>query len=293
MSLILEALNRARREQHDAAPVPGVDSDHYYPAVEESPWRQRGLLGALAVALLVIGVLLGREFSRDGIEPSPAATVQPAVMEEAPVAPSAAPPVATTTAPETGGTPASQAAPEAPVTLEPVPEPVPEAVPEVSASAVDTSLPQPEAAATAGTGTSAEVAALYQQTTAPEEAPEVAPEVAEASATVPASEEPVDIASLVTAAEQALEDVRLAEHPAPFLGDLSQQRKDAVPTLMYLQHDYRSDGGSTVTINGQQARAGQTVGRGVTVEEVLPDSVVLSHAGQQFRLRALNSWVNL
>ena len=62
---------------------------------------------------------------------------------------------------------------------------------------------------------------------------------------------------------------------------------------MYLQHDYRSDGGSTVTINGQQARAGQTVGRGVTVEEVLPDSVVLSHAGQQFRLRALNSWVNL
>ncbi|MFO7552361.1 MAG: general secretion pathway protein GspB [Haliea sp.] len=285
MSLILEALNRARREQHDAAPVPGVDSDHYYPAVEESPWRQRGLLAALALALLVIGVLLGREFSRDGIEPSSAAPVQPAVMAEAPVAPPAAPAAATTAAPETGGTPASQAAPEAPVTLEPVPE----AAPEVSASAVATSPPQAPAPATAGTGTSAEVAALYQQTTVPEEAPEVA----EASATVPASEEPVDIASLVTAAEQALEDVRLAEHPAPFLGDLSQQRKDAVPTLMYLQHDYRNEGGSTVTINGQQARAGQTVGRGVKVEEILPDSVVLSHDGQQFRLRALNSWVNL
>ena len=277
MSLILEALNRARREQHNAAPVPGVDSDHYYPAVEESPWRQRGLLGALAVALLVIGVLLGREFSRDGREPTPAAAVQPAVMAETPVAPSAAPAVATATAPA----PAPQAAPETPVTLE--------TAPEVSASDVDTSLPQPEAPATADTGTSAEVAALYQQTTVPEEAPEIA----EASAPIPVSEEPVDIASLVTAAEQALEDVRLAEHPAPFLGDLSQQRKDAVPTLMYLQHDYRSDGGSTVTINGQQARAGQTVGRGVTVEEVLPDSVVLSHAGQQFRLRALNSWVNL
>ncbi|MEQ8804007.1 general secretion pathway protein GspB [Haliea sp.] len=289
MSLILEALNRARREQHNAAPVPGVDSDHYYPAVEESPWRQRGLLGALAVALLVIGVLLGREFSRDGREPTPAAPVQPAVMAEAPVAPSAAPAVATATVPETGSAPASQAASEVPVILEAVPEPVPETAPEVSASAVDTSLPHPEAPATAGTGTSAEVAALYQQTTIPEEAPEVA----EASATVPASEEPVDIASLVTAAEQALEDVRLAEHPALFLGDLSQQRKDAVPTLMYLQHDYRNEGGSTVTINGQQARAGQTVARGVTVEEILPDSVVLSHDGQQFRLRALNSWVNL
>ena len=209
MSLILEALNRARREQHNAAPVPGVDSDHYYPAVEESSWRQRGLLGALAVALLVIGVLLGREFSRDGREPTPAAPVQPAVMAEAPVAPSAAPADATATAPETGGAPASQAAPEAPVTLVPVPEAVPEPAPGVSASAVATSPPQPPASATADTGTSSEVAALYQQTTVPEEAAEVA----EASATVPASEEPVDIASLVTAAEQALEDVRLAEHP--------------------------------------------------------------------------------
>lgn len=285
MSLILEALNRARREQHNAAPVPGVDSEHYYTSAEESPWRQRGLLGALAVALLVIGVLLSREFGRDGAEPPPAATEQPAVLAEAPVAPIVAPPVATTTAPAGGGTLASHEALEAPVILEAVPE----AAPEVSTSAVTTSLPQSPPPATAGTGSRAEVAALYQQSTVTEETPAAAT----AAATVSASEETVDIASLVTAAEQALEDVRLAEHAAPFLGDLSQQRKDAVPTLMYVQHDYRSEGGSTVTINGQQARAGQPVGLGVKVEEILPDSAVLSHSGQQFRLRALNSWVNL
>lgn len=284
MSLILEALNRARREQHNAAPVPGVDSEHYYPsAAAANPWRQRGLLAALALSLLVIGVLLGREFSRDGTElPAEAMERQTVVgqvpLPQAPFPQAVAP--STATAPE----PVVEQVPEAAESLE-----APEETAVVSAPALPGSLAQPTLPETAGTGTSAEVAALYQQPTAPE----VASEPVTTTAPAAGNEEAVDIASLVSAAEQALEDVRLAEHSAPFLGDLSQQRKDAVPTLMYLQHDYRTEGGSTVTINGQSARAGQTVGRGVKVEEILPDSVVLSHDGQQFRLRALNSWVNL
>lgn len=251
MSLILEALNRARREQQNDAPVPSVDSEHFSPAAAETPWRQRVLLAALALALLVIGVLLGREFSRDPAAPA-AAAVEPVV---------------------------AKAEPAVAVAESPAPEP---AAPPVAS----TRAPKP-----AVRERSAEVAALYAQAATPE--PVVATAPTTGTAPTPTSEESVDIAGLVTAAEQALEDVRLAEHPAPFLGDLSQQRKDAVPTLMYLQHDFRSTGGSTVTINSQQARAGQTVGRGVRVEEILPDSVVLSHDGQQFRLRALNSWVNL
>ncbi len=269
MSLILEALNRARREQHNAAPVPGVDSEHYSPTTEESPWRQRGLVAALALAVLVIGVLLGREFSRDDTPTGAADGPQTVVVEaQVPV-----PAVAQSAGPEAERSPETQELPVAPEVAAPAPS------------------PQPAPPATAGTAASAEVAALYQQPRTSDAASD--PVTTAAAAPAPVSEETVDIASLVTAAEQALEDVRLAEHAAPFLGDLSQQRKDAVPTLMYLQHDYRSEGGSTVTINGQQARAGQTVGRGVTVEEILPDSVVLSHAGEQFRLRALNSWVNL
>ena len=284
MSLILEALNRARREQHNAAPVPGVDSEHFSPAAAENPWRLRALLAALALALLVIGVLLGREFSRD----QAAADVQTAVAEAelalavaaAPAPEPAAPPVALSPAAETQEV-LSAVVLDAPVAL-------PANNESLRPEPVDAPGPQP-APNLADRERSAEVAALYEQAATSElaAAPTPAPTAA------PASEEPVDIAGLVTAAEQALEDVRLAEHPAPFLGDLSQQRKDAVPTLMYLQHDYRSTGGSTVTINSQQAGAGQTVGRGVKVEEILPDSVVLSHDGQQFRLRALNSWVNL
>ncbi|MFU8764770.1 MAG: general secretion pathway protein GspB [Haliea sp.] len=286
MSLILEALNRARREQHNAAPVPGVDSEHFSPAAAENPWRQRALLAALALALLVIGVLLGREFSRDQTAPTTAVAETAVVEAEHTLAVVEAPapesPVASSPAPETREAP-SAVVPDAPVALLANNE-SPQSTP------VDASQPG-SAPGPADRTRSAEVAALYEQAARPERAVTTVP--TSATAPTPASEEPVDIAGLVTAAEQALEDVRLAEHPAPFLGDLSQQRKDAVPTLMYLQHDYRSTGGSSVTINSQQAGAGQTVGRGVRVEEILPDSVVLSHDGQQFRLRALNSWVNL
>ena len=279
MSLILEALNRARREQHNAVPVPGVDSEHYFPAVaSQNPWQQRGLLLVLALSLLVIGVLLGREFSRAPSELPAAAMDSHTVLVQAPL-PNADVP-ASMPAPE----PALDEAPVSDGTPLPGEEAAPIAAPAVPDSAVQLTVP-----ATIGIGLSAEVAALYEQSTAPETIPETLPRAVPA----PAREQAVDIANLVSAAEQALEDVRLTEHSAPFLGDLSQQRKDAVPTLMYLQHDYRSTGGSTVTINSQQAGAGQTVGRGVRVEEVLPDSVVLSHDGQQFRLRALNSWVNL
>jgi hypothetical protein len=123
--------------------------------------------------------------------------------------------------------------------------------------------------------------------------PEPSAEAATALA-APVSEESLDIEALVERAENELENARLAEHPAPFLADLSQQKKNQIPTLMYSRHDYASDAkASAVTINGKSLRAGGTAGGGVRVVEVLPDSVVLSHQGTEFRLRALNSWVNL
>jgi hypothetical protein len=117
---------------------------------------------------------------------------------------------------------------------------------------------------------------------------------AKAPLTEPVSEENLDIEALVRRAENELENARLAEHPAPFLADLSQHKKDLIPTLMYSRHDYASDNKTaSVTLNGKTLRAGGNAGGGVRVVEVLPDSVVLSHQGTEFRLRALNSWVNL
>jgi len=80
----------------------------------------------------------------------------------------------------------------------------------------------------------------------------------------------------------------------PFLIDLSQQIKDSIPTVYYLRHDYSSDTArSSVVLNSKTLNVGGTPASGMKIEEILPDSVVLNYQGTQFRLRALNSWVNL
>lgn len=107
------------------------------------------------------------------------------------------------------------------------------------------------------------------------------------------TEPEIDLEAMVKMAEEISANQGLVEHSSPLLESLSQARRDALPTLMYVRHDYSSTGGSTVTINRREAGVGDAVATGVRVEEILPDSVVLSFQGERFRLRALNSWVNL
>jgi hypothetical protein len=168
-----------------------------------------------------------------------------------------------------------------------------------------------ERPAPAADSASASVAALYRQqqlaerevpaassvretATTPSDAPRVSA-VAEPAAPDAGAiqEQPIDIGEIVAMAEDELENARLAEHPAPFLSALSQQAKDSIPTLLYQAHDYTSSqADSFVLINGKTLKPGDS-SKGVRVDEILPDSVVLSFQGTQFRLRALNSWVNL
>ena len=99
--------------------------------------------------------------------------------------------------------------------------------------------------------------------------------------------------TLVARAREALDNRGMATHPAPMLAELSQEIRDTIPTLMYSQHDYRDDGvPSSVLINRKRRVKGDSVS-GVRVDKILPDSVVLHYRGTVFRLRALNSWVNL
>jgi hypothetical protein len=140
------------------------------------------------------------------------------------------------------------------------------------------------------------VAALYAAPPAdtagpvPEEVVESAPEP-EAAVDAPA-EEAIDIEDVLARSREEMGEPALAPHPAPLLADLSQQQKDAIPTLMYLRHDFVENGVSSVLINGETRRVGDRIGA-VQVEEILRDSVVLRHRDTLFRLRALNSWVNL
>lgn len=310
MSLILEALNRSRREQQNAQPVPGVDSIHYEPTPAQNARWWLWLPCAVAL-ILALGFLLGRMFSgsEQKLVPETVALAATPASADAAVAPIALAPVASVSvAPVPAEPPQALALTQPPTVRAGVAAP-----PTESNLQADTDL-QPDAPGAEGSAafaaaplaSNSDVAALYARGpgSAASEAGAAGAPVASASPAASRSERAaiapeasvdssLDIGALAAAAEQALEDVRLAEHPAPFLSELSQQRKDGVPTLMYLQHDYRTEGGSTVTINGKKVAAGQPLGGGLRVEEVLPDSVVLSQAGQQFRLRALNSWVNL
>jgi hypothetical protein len=78
------------------------------------------------------------------------------------------------------------------------------------------------------------------------------------------------------------------------LGELAQSFKDQVPTLYYRQHSWSGLANQRfVMINGETRREGDQVAAGVTLLEILPESSVLEFQGTRFRLRALNSWVNL
>lgn len=105
-------------------------------------------------------------------------------------------------------------------------------------------------------------------------------------------EEPIDLEKVLRQVRAEAAAAALSPHPIVLLGQKSKQFRDAVPTLMYLRHDFNPAGVSTVLINSEELREGQAT-RGVTVRSILADSVILSYNGTEFRLRALNSWVNL
>jgi general secretion pathway protein B len=145
------------------------------------------------------------------------------------------------------------------------------------------------------------VVALYQGARGQEEGSSTSRD--EASGAVPMSmtgdgsevnspeEAEIDIEEVLLRAQAALGEEPLSEHPTPLLEDLSQRKKDSIPTVVYSQHDW-NPGESTVVLNGELVRAGQRVG-GIYVVEILSDSVVLRWQDTEFRLRALNSWINL
>ncbi len=308
MSLILDALNRSRQDQGD---VPGLEAQHHTPPEPAAPPYVLLLGVGLAIAAAVIVWLL---VSRPEPAPTPAEAAaaqarfaQPGVAAGKPASPveSAPAPAAVEPRDARSGAPGDQPgtiAERAPATPEP--------------AAADTRPVVDESgspAAPAAAAPDPAVAALYQAEAKPELAPREKPAPkprvtrpaqsgaagddagagAERTAAAPA-EETVDIDAMVRQAQDELADARLAEHPAPFISDLSQQAKDAIPTILYSVHNYSGKPGqSTVVLNGKELKVGGSPAAGVKVDEILPDSVVLSFQGKQFRLRALNSWVNL
>ena len=103
---------------------------------------------------------------------------------------------------------------------------------------------------------------------------------------------PIDLVAAIERAAREVGEPNLVPHPTVLLENLSQQQKDQIPTIVYTEHVYAEGVAPSVELNGQRLRPGQRVD-GVTVEDILIDSVILRVNGVSFRLRALNTWVNL
>ncbi len=103
---------------------------------------------------------------------------------------------------------------------------------------------------------------------------------------------PIDLVAAIERAAREVGEPSLVPHPTVLLENLSQQQKDQIPTIVYTGHAYAESAVPTVELNGKRLRPGQRVGS-VTVEDILVDSAILRVNGVSFRLRALNTWVNL
>ncbi len=132
-----------------------------------------------------------------------------------------------------------------------------------------------------------EVAALYQRAAVPGAAGSKQATAAPANKTLP-------VEAIVVAARQELAAPPLDDDPTPLVQDLPQRTKDEIPSIFFSSHSWSNKASERlVTLNGEIHREGDAVLPGVRLIEILPESIVLDFQGTRFRLRALNSGVNV
>lgn len=68
--------------------------------------------------------------------------------------------------------------------------------------------------------------------------------------------------------------------------------QDSIPTLMYSKHKYIERGTSTITINKQRLFEGSILDSNIKVVSIKKRSVILQVGGTQFKVLAMNSWIN-
>jgi general secretion pathway protein B len=276
MSLILDAINKSEQQRPQVEPVPGVGAPHGADAAVELPaWR--GLLWPVlttVLALLVIVLWL------DNGTPAP--------VEEV-----ASPPV--------------QAASPTPPELV---AKTPMAVPVQIAHKVATPPATPAAESPPAVG-GLDVAALYAPEPIADDSVPVAADseiaeieveeiVLEETASPVQEAAPLDVEAIAGAAQKTLDervtepDEVVVEHAAPMISELKQRDKDEIPSIFFSSHHWSTVASErVVTLNGEARREGDRVKPGLVLVEILEDSIVLDYRGTEFRLRSLNSWVNL
>ena len=285
MSLILDALNKADRERRSNQQTPGLDSQHHaIDAVHNSNSKLVVILMALLIGLLLIAigvfvVMKKPQQQMDVLNTSDIATAETSV--------------GTTINNTVAATPTTAA----PTTVVPTP---------VAKKVVVAKKPEPQAVAK-----NSVVASLYDQPIEPAVVATPMPKPTLAPTPEPTPEP-------TRAAEKSISRVNVPARPfdrsepkpndepqakieptiADFteIGDirsLSWSEQTTIPTLNYSEHNYEENGRSTVTINGSRFKKGDRVASDLILEMILADGILLKYKSSVFKMKALNSWINM
>lgn len=269
MSLILDALNRADSERRSEQLSPSLQAPAAHSG-QHGNSRKRLLIEVL-LAILIIGYLAVDYFASDNSAASQATQIrvtapQAAVAVTAPaIAVTAA---ATRTIAEAGT-----------VTARPVAEAVTVTKPAPAQQA------QPHTAAVPAN--QQRIQSLYQHgDTRPATEPKTL------AAAKPKAAEPVTAKTVIEAAA-AEKNIPSSAPRATDISELSWNIQQKIPSIDYSNHHYSEQNSqSFVEINQQQYRAGAQLGSGLKLLKIYPEFVLLTFQGTEFKLNALNSWVN-
>ena len=299
MSLILDALRRSENGGAATRPQTAVP-------VHQSGGLDKKWLGIGFVVFAGLGIAAGWMMRGDSTDPANTEQIASSVSRALSSGDGGAPPkpARADAAPFTPGTELSASAPPASTTGESV-----------------VALTKDNGAGDAAEADKDRIAALHQQmwsdvaslsegegigsdqlgaSNPASEKPDVRAQSEEVSATSsssapsdgPSIAPPIDLVAAIERAAREVGEPNLVPHPTVLLENLSQQQKDQIPTIVYTEHVYAEGVAPSVELNGQRLRPGQRSGA-ITVEDILVDSVILRVNGTSFRLRALNTWVNL
>lgn len=78
----------------------------------------------------------------------------------------------------------------------------------------------------------------------------------------------------------------------PDLKDLPSEILETIPSLNYTEHNYNNYGGS-VKINGDIKHVNDQLAKDIVIDKILEDGIILRINNYAFKMRALNSWVNM
>ena len=281
MSLILDALNRADQERSDDQPLPDLKASQTPPPDPSEPWR-RWLVEAVVVGA-AIAILIVSLWNRDDDGGSDRNNDRNSDRESAATARL---PTQSAPAPSPAQSAGAAALSSVPVTA-PVTTQAAKAAANPPPGATTPASNQPTSASP-----DPAVAKLYQQPIAPP--PVISPKVSKPKTVAPKQPVTTKPAPQPAPVATAAADGGLSVlQTIPLLTERSLRFQRKIPSIDYAMHVYAEDSGNGfVMMNGEKRRVGSQLAPDLRVIAILENSTVLDYQGIQFRLDALNSWVN-